>query len=145
MVQERQMFHNHSCSCGKLCYNMKYDVKLSLCLINLAPRQEDVSQIGCTAPSFLISALDGGEWQASRPSHFTPEERPWRPLYRRLSAPQSRSGRRGVEKNRFSLLRIEPQPQTVAIPLYYNRVQRSIETLCFNKLYFPPRPETRLQ
>jgi hypothetical protein len=24
---------------------------------------------------FLTSALDGGEWSASRPSHFTPKER----------------------------------------------------------------------
>jgi hypothetical protein len=28
-----------------------------------------------TAPPFLTSALDGGEWSASRPDRFTSEER----------------------------------------------------------------------
>jgi len=44
--------------------------------------------------TFLTLALDGGEWSASHPSHFTP----WikTPLYRRLGGPQSWSeyGRR---------------------------------------------------
>jgi hypothetical protein len=30
---------------------------------------------GGIAPPFLTSALDGGEWSASRPCHFTPGER----------------------------------------------------------------------
>jgi hypothetical protein len=30
---------------------------------------------GGTAPPFLTSALDGGEWLTSGPGHFTPEER----------------------------------------------------------------------
>jgi hypothetical protein len=30
---------------------------------------------GNTAPPFLTSALDGGEWSASHPCRFTPEER----------------------------------------------------------------------
>jgi hypothetical protein len=30
---------------------------------------------GGIAPSFLTSALDGGEWSASRPSPFTPGKR----------------------------------------------------------------------
>jgi hypothetical protein len=46
---------------------------LSSCLINSAPRYEDVRRSGCTAPPFLTSALDGGEWPASGPSSFTPE------------------------------------------------------------------------
>jgi hypothetical protein len=29
---------------------------------------------GSIAPPFLTSVLDGGEWSASRPRHFTPEE-----------------------------------------------------------------------
>jgi hypothetical protein len=41
-------------------------------------------------PPFLISALDGGEWLASRPRY---------PLDRTLSGPQSRSGPLGEEKN----------------------------------------------
>jgi hypothetical protein len=46
----------------------------------------------------LTSALDGGEWSASRPGRFTPRERaPGYPLDRRLSVPQSHSGRGGEE------------------------------------------------
>jgi hypothetical protein len=41
------------------------------------------------APPFLTSALDGGEWSASRPGRFTVGE----------IASQSRSGRWGEEKN----------------------------------------------
>jgi hypothetical protein len=48
----------------------------------------------------LTSALDAGEWSASRPGRFTPQgKRPWNPLDRRLGRPQSRSGRGGEEKN----------------------------------------------
>jgi hypothetical protein len=40
------------------------------------------------------SALDGGEWSASRPDHFTPQRKsPSYPLDRRLGEPQSRPGR----------------------------------------------------
>jgi hypothetical protein len=47
----------------------------------------------------LTSALDGGEWSASRPSCFTPPGKsPWYPLDRRLGGLQSRSGRGGEEK-----------------------------------------------
>jgi hypothetical protein len=50
--------------------------------------------------AFLTSALDGGQWSASRPSRFTPREgAPRYPLDRRLGGPQSRSGHGGEEKN----------------------------------------------
>jgi hypothetical protein len=52
-----------------------YKVKLSLCLITYAPRHEDAWVSGDIAPSFLTSALDGGEWSASRPCRFTSNER----------------------------------------------------------------------
>jgi hypothetical protein len=46
--------------------------------------------------SFLTSALDGGEWSASRPGRTLPWEKdPWYLFYRRLGGPQSRSGHRG--------------------------------------------------
>jgi hypothetical protein len=46
--------------------------------------------------SFLTSALDGGEWSASRPGRALPWGKdPRYPLYRRLGGPQSRSGHRG--------------------------------------------------
>jgi hypothetical protein len=43
--------------------------------------------------SFLTSALDGGEWSASRSGRSLPRGKdPQYPLYRRLGGPQSRSG-----------------------------------------------------
>jgi hypothetical protein len=36
---------------------------------------EDVWGSGGIVPQFLTSALDGGEWSASRPNCFTPEKR----------------------------------------------------------------------
>jgi hypothetical protein len=50
-------------------------VKLSLYLINEAPRHEDVSGNGGIAPPFLTSARGGGEWSTSLPDRFTPGER----------------------------------------------------------------------
>jgi hypothetical protein len=48
----------------------------------------------------LTSALDGGEWSASRPGRFIPKGKsPWYPLDERLGGPQSGSGRGGEEKN----------------------------------------------
>jgi hypothetical protein len=48
----------------------------------------------------LTSALDGGEWSASRPGRFTPQGKITSyPLDRRVGGPQSRSGRGGKEKN----------------------------------------------
>jgi hypothetical protein len=50
--------------------------------------------------AFLTSALDGGEWSASRPGRFTPQGmNPWYLLDRMLGGPQSRSGCGGEEKN----------------------------------------------
>jgi hypothetical protein len=46
--------------------------KLFLCLINQALCYEDTRGSGGVAPPFLNSALDGGEWSASRPGHLTP-------------------------------------------------------------------------
>jgi hypothetical protein len=51
------------------------NVKLSLSF-NWSPRHEGVLEVwkySSTHP--LTSALDGGEWSASRPGHFTPRER----------------------------------------------------------------------
>jgi hypothetical protein len=54
---------------------MKYREKLlSLCLINQAPRHEDIWGSGGIAPPYFTSILDGGEWSASRPFRFTPRE-----------------------------------------------------------------------
>jgi hypothetical protein len=49
--------------------------------------------------SFKTSALDGGEWSASRPDRaLPPTKAPRYPLYRSLGGPQSRSGDRGYSK-----------------------------------------------
>jgi hypothetical protein len=57
--------------------------------------------------AFLTSALDGGEWSASRPGHFTPKERAF-PRYPLDSGPQNRSGSGGEEKNSLTVPIIEP-------------------------------------
>jgi hypothetical protein len=60
------------------------------------------------APLFLISALDGSEWSASRPRpHYPRGMSPRHRLHKRLGGPQSRSGRCGEEKN-LALPDIEP-------------------------------------
>jgi hypothetical protein len=51
----------------------------------------------------LTSALDGGDWSGSRCGPFVPGERATVPIVRRLGGPQSRSGRRGVEKSLLAL------------------------------------------
>jgi hypothetical protein len=56
--------------------------------------------------SFLTSALDGGEWSASRPGRgLPPGKNPRYPLDRRLGGPQNQQG---LEKNPLSLSGIEP-------------------------------------
>jgi hypothetical protein len=65
----------------------KKEVKLSLCLINYASRHEDVLGSGGIAPTFLTLAIDGGEWSATHPCHFTPRERGPVP---KLGGPQGR-------------------------------------------------------
>jgi hypothetical protein len=44
--------------------------------LNKAPRHEGVlGELRYSSTHSLTSALDGGEWSASRPSRFTPRER----------------------------------------------------------------------
>jgi hypothetical protein len=60
-------------------------------------------------PRIIDLGIDGGEWSASRIGRFTtPGKEPLVPLDRRLSGPQSRSGRGGEEKNSQPLLGLEP-------------------------------------
>jgi hypothetical protein len=56
-----------------LCKIYFLKVTLSLCLIKYYAME--VWGGGGIAPTFLTSALDGGEWSASCPSHFIPGER----------------------------------------------------------------------
>jgi hypothetical protein len=76
----------------------KVKVNLSVCLTNKALRHEGVWRAD-VHPHFLEFGLAGGEWSASRLCRFTPVGKsPRYPLDRRLSGPQSRSGRQGQEK-----------------------------------------------
>ena len=48
---------------------------------------------------FLTSVQDGGEWSASRSSHFTHgEKNPWYPWNRQLDRPRSQHRHFGEEK-----------------------------------------------
>jgi hypothetical protein len=52
-------------------------------------------------PPFLISALDTGEWSASRPGRFTPRQRtPDNHWLGGCVGPQTLSGRCGQKQNR---------------------------------------------
>jgi hypothetical protein len=54
---------SHKIRSKKLKYFIrKKKAKLSLCLINSAPRHEDICGSGGIAPPFLVSALVGGVW-----------------------------------------------------------------------------------
>jgi hypothetical protein len=88
----------------------KVKVKLSLCFFNWIPHHKRVlGEWKYSSTHSLISALDGGEWSASRPGRFTPQGKSLSyPFDRRLGGPQSRSGRGGEEKNSQPPPGIEP-------------------------------------
>jgi hypothetical protein len=66
---------------------------------NSAPSHEGVlREWRYSSTHSLTSALDVGEWSASRPGRFTPRKSLWYPLDRRLGGPQGRSGRGSEEK-----------------------------------------------
>jgi hypothetical protein len=54
--------------------DMAVRVKLSMSLINYAPRDKGVWRSGGIQPPFFTFALDGGEWSASCPWCFIPRE-----------------------------------------------------------------------
>jgi len=61
---------------GKVRYG-KIKVKIKYPLLNYAPHHKDILGSGGTDPhTFSTSALDGGEFSASRSGHFIPRERP---------------------------------------------------------------------
>jgi hypothetical protein len=72
------------------CVTALLRVKMSLCLVNYSPRHEDIWGSGYIFPPFLTAALDEGDWLATRPSRFTPEEIPLYALDRWLGGPQNR-------------------------------------------------------
>jgi hypothetical protein len=59
--------------------------------------------------ALLTSAPDRGEWSAPRPGRITPKGKsPLHPLGRRPDVPQSRSARRGANKNFHPPSELEP-------------------------------------
>jgi len=69
-----------------ICYTVK--VMLSLCLTkHHAMKMQWGVEVQLHA--FLSSAIDGGEWSASRPGRFTPRKSPWYPLDRWLGGPRA--------------------------------------------------------
>jgi hypothetical protein len=54
-------------------------------------------------------SIGGGEWSVSHPLPlYSQIKRPWYPLDRRLGGPQSRSERKGEERNSQPLPGLEP-------------------------------------
>ena len=87
-----------------------------------------------TASIILItSAVDEGQWSASRHDSFTPGKESWYAMHRRLGGPQNLSGRFWEGKNLFFLIRIRtPDRAThrlVAIPPTLSRPLKG--TYCF--------------
>jgi hypothetical protein len=90
------------------------------CLINEAPRHEDIWGSVGIAPPFLISALDGGQWSDSHPGLLIPHgKNPLNQLDRRLGGPQNQPGRCGEEQSLLSPAdNRTPVAQPVACLLY---------------------------
>jgi hypothetical protein len=88
----------------------KVKVRLSLRFFFRTPRHEDIlGEWRYSSTHSLTSALDGGEWSASRPRPLYPQGKsPWYPLDRRLGGPHSRSECGGEEKNSQHLVGFEP-------------------------------------
>jgi hypothetical protein len=110
---------------GITCHNsstpnmLKVVVKFSLCLINEAPRHEDVWGSGGIRPPFLTTALDKDEWVVSRPCRFISEETvPFTHFIRGWAVAQSRPGH---WRRILTPAGIEPWPSS---PLLYRLAWR---------------------
>jgi hypothetical protein len=93
---------------GNVAFMGKVKVKLSVCL-NWAPLHAGVLGSGGRA-SRILGLGTTWKWVVSfTPRSLYPQEKcPWFQLDRRLSGPQSRSGRGGEKKNSQPLLGLEP-------------------------------------
>jgi hypothetical protein len=99
-------------------------VKLSLWLIIQTPHHEDMLRSGSVTPSFLTSALEGGEWSALRPCRFTPEERAHSTHWIE-SWVGSGAGLDAVEKRKFACPCRESKPGLLACSLVAMRTELS--------------------
>jgi hypothetical protein len=74
LYKELTVLRTHTATRNRRVLNCWQD-EVTPCLINQAPRHDDVWGNACTAPPFLNSTLDGGNWLDTRPGHFTPAKR----------------------------------------------------------------------
>jgi hypothetical protein len=111
------MLNKHQRFGGTCCFHLHGVVNLKLypCVISEALCHEGVWGSGGIAPSFSTSTLDAGKWSASRSGRSSSGLSCRYPLNWRLSGPQSRSGRPGVEKHVLHLPGIEKDYNLVAV------------------------------
>lgn len=67
---------------------------------------------GAASLVLITSAVDEGQWSASRHDSFTPGKESWYALHWSLGGPQSLSGRFGGGKKSFPLVRIRTPDRT---------------------------------
>jgi hypothetical protein len=93
-------------------------------VLNYAPRHEKVWGSGGIDLPFLTLALDGDEWLATRPGHFTPVEKdPGTCWVGGCVGP--RASLDAVEKKKSLMPGIEPRPSnphSVAVPTELSRL-----------------------
>jgi hypothetical protein len=77
--------------------------------------------------TFLTSALDGGKWSASHPSHFALRKKVPVPLDRRLSGPWSWSGCDGKEKNLCLCWELNPRDPAPSLITIFTELPVSIK------------------
>jgi hypothetical protein len=99
--------------------------KLAICSINLAVRRDDVWGSVDVAPSFLTSALNGGEWSASLPGRFIPGKEPLVLIEKgAVCAPEPVWSLSSRTKSVFSAGNRSPAVQPVAIPTTPSRLYK---------------------
>jgi hypothetical protein len=95
---------------ARVCVQVKVKVKLSLCL-TMHHEMKTYWGVEVYLHAFLTSALDGGEWSASRPGRFTPKERaPGTHRIRGWVGPRAVPD--AVVKRKISSLHRESNPRT---------------------------------
>jgi hypothetical protein len=101
-----------TCRCGE--GNVKIKVKLSLYLISWALRDEDLWRSGGIDLPFLTLEIDGGEWSAPHPCHFTPGETDLS-TYRTGEWVGPRTGVEAIERKNFSCPCQESNPDSYGV------------------------------
>jgi hypothetical protein len=107
---------------------------MSLCFLTQHQAMEAYWGVKIYPHTFVISALDGGEWSASRFRPLYPQrKRPRYPLDRRLGESQSRSGRGLDEKNSQHMPGLEPPIVQPVDQPYTTELSRLLITLLLRR------------